>query len=511
VIDKRKTWDLNAITGLDSETCLIRPGLPAPPVVCTAIFRGAGSREIHASSDRGHWPEVLRLFEDPSRVIVGHNMAYDVGCYLEWCPTPLAKRLREAIFAAYDADRVVDTGVAQRIIQIEKGQDGFLSLSAVAKEHGMHVEKEVPGPDGEDVRTGYGQLLGLPIARYPEQYVTYSLNDPKVTAEVLVAQISTGLIAREDVAMLTRDALALHLTACQGLLPNEEGIRSLESAAKARLSELQESMLKSGFVRWQRGKPSPVKNTKVISAAVAKDLKIRTDKDGKVLAEGRALDSLKAMKLATDGGKVGYGAKALRMCSSVELQNMADYGEWSTIWNGDLKTFRYCLENDLPVSTRFGFTATTRTKSSGSKKGSPPTHTNVQNFKANRTEDDPMKVRECAKARQGALVFSDYSGLEMGTLAQVIYDVLGRRKMADKISAGWDYHCDMGGQILGGVSHDGLKSRIAEGDKAAKRARTTAKPFNFGLPGYMKKPETVMGYCRGYGVNLTVEECQKDH
>jgi hypothetical protein len=436
-------------------------------------------------------------------VIVGHNFSYDVCCYLEWCPPELNERLRSVIFKAYEEDRVVDTMLAQRIIQIERGDDGPLGLAPVSAEYGLHVEKEVEGPDGEEVRTSYGKLLGKPLNEYPEQYTAYALNDPKATRELMIAQINTGMIARADVAMLARDALALELTANAGLTPNEAGIREFEAKAKAELSRLQQVMIDAGFMRWQRGKTQPVKNTKTIAAAVAKDLGLRLKADGKIDAEGKELDRLKALKISTPSGGVGYGAKALRLCTSPELLAMADYGEWATAWNGPLKTFRYCLENELPVGTRFGFTATTRTKSSGSGKGQAPTAFNQQNLA--RTPG----IRECAKASLGAFVFSDYTGVETGTLAQVIVDTLGRRGMADKISTGWNLHLEMAGVILGGVHHDEMKKRKAAGDPEAKNLYQTAKPFTFGLQGYMKKATTVMGYCRGYGVVLPVEECQR--
>lgn len=507
-MNKAETWDIDSLLGVDSETCLIRPGLPAPPVVCTA-FGMSGIPFMLTTSDPEHWALLIDWFENNRVTIVGHNFAYDVCCYMAWCPPELNERLRLAIFSAYEDDRVVDTMVAERIIQIERGKDGPLGLAPVSLEYGLHVEKEVEGPDGEIVRTGYGKLLGKPLSEYPEQYKAYALGDPVATRNLMIAQIKTGLIARADVAMLTRDALSLALTAAAGLTPNEAGINSFRETAQARLAELQQSMIDSGFMRWQRGKAQPVKNTKVIAAAIAKDLDIAIDDKGNVLAQGKELDRLKALKVATDKGKVGYGAKALRLCTDQALLDMADYGEWATAWNGPLKTFQYCLDHDLPIGTRFGFTATTRTKSSGSGKGQPPTATNQQNLKAPKDEHDPLRLRPCIKARNGAFVFSDYSGLENGTLAQVIFDRLGRGKMAEKISDGWDYHCEMAGEILGGVSHDEVKDRIANGDKGAKLVRQTAKPFNFGLPGYMKKATTVMGYCRGYGVQISVDECQR--
>jgi hypothetical protein len=117
-------------------------------------------------------------------------------------------------------------------------------------------------------------------------------------------------------------------------------------------------------------------------------------------------------------------------------------------------------------------------------------------------------------ARLGALVSTDYTGLENGTLAQVIAWTLGRRGMADKISAGWDFHSEVGASILG-ITYDEMLARLAGKrgpalQKEAKQARSAAKPLNFGLPGFMQKASTVQSYARiGYGVNLPVTRWQE--
>ena len=123
-------------------------------------------------------------------------------------------------------------------------------------------------------------------------------------------------------------------------------------------------------------------------------------------------------------------------------------------------------------------------------------------------------------ARFGALVSTDYTGLENGTLAQVIAWTLGRKTMADKISQGWDFHSEVGAYMLG-ISYEEMRARLAEDAngkplapldvyKLAKKNRSAAKPLNFGLPGFMQKASTVQSYARiGYGVDLPVARWQE--
>jgi hypothetical protein len=83
--------------------------------------------------------------------------------------------------------------------------------------------------------------------------------------------------------------------------------------------------------------------------------------------------------------------------------------------------------------------------------------------------------------------------------------------MADKISAGWNFHAEVGSYILNnGMTPEEVLAAKEAGDEAAKQAYNAAKPLNFGLPGYMSRASTVQSYARiGYGVNLPVHRWQE--
>lgn len=486
--------------GLDSETCLIRPGLGAPPVVCTGFYYPErGAPELFATADQ--WRELLALFEG-DRLILLHNGAFDVCCYLEWCPAEIRDRLRRAIFAAYDADRVLDTMLAQRLVEIETGDKrGKLSLDMLCLRYGLHVEKHETEADGREVRLSYGRYLGRPLSEYTPKAIAYALGDPIITHKLFERILNRGLVSRKALAKMCRTDLALKLVATFGLKTDPERVWALEQQARARIQDLQGIMLENGFMRWERGKDQPVRTMAAIKRAVAAAYNVPVDEKGLYAGEPDEVEGLQAQGILTDGGKtgrIGMSTSKLVLEESGDplLISLAEAGEWGAVWNKDLKLFRYATE--IPFHTRFGFAATTRTTSGGP---------NIQNFRKKEG------IRECIVARLGALVSTDYTGLENATLAQVIAWTLGRRTMADKISRGWDFHSEVGAAMLG-ITYEEMIAQLASKDpalkKIAKMNRSAAKPLNFGLPGFMTKASTVQSYARiGYGVNLPVERWQE--
>jgi hypothetical protein len=503
--------DMAAVVGLDSETCLIRPALSAPPVVCTTFyFPERLAPDMYATQDQ--WAEILGLFEDRRRLIVLHNGAFDVCCYLEWAPSCMRERLRRAIFAAYEADRVLDTMLAQRLVEIETGDvRGKLGLDGLGARYGLHIEKHEAEDDGREVRTSYGRYLNRPLSEYSPKAIAYAKGDPMFTWKLLERILSRGLVSRRALGKMARTDLALKLTATFGLKIDPSRVAGLEATARERIASLQAIMLENGFQRWERGKEQPVRNMASIKCSAAAAYNIPVDAKGLYAGEPELIPGLQAQGLLTDGGKtgrIGMSTAKLVLEESGDplLISLAEAGEWGAVWNKDLKVFRLAAETGLPISTRFGFAATTRTTSGG--KGMV-LGMNEQNLRKKEG------IRECFMSRWGALVATDFTGLENGTLAQAIVWGLGRRGMADKINAGWNFHAEVGALIRAEetgtlLSMQDFLDLKESGDPGAIECYGAAKPLNFGLPGFMKKASTVQSYARiGYKVNRPVAFWQK--
>jgi hypothetical protein len=477
--------DVFACEAIDLETCLIRKGLCAPPPVTAAFyFNGVGA---HAVGLYGMRAELVRLLTS-RKLICGHNIAYDFCVILEWFPD-----LRELVFQAYDDDRVLDTGLAQRIIEIETGDKrGRLSLEDLCRRYGIPCDKPAE-------RTDYGRFIGARFEDLPEGHQRYALQDPEVTWRLFKRLIERNLVRRRDLAELGRNDLALKLVSAFGLCTDAERVQKLESQAQQRLGELQAIMLENGLMRWERRKPMPVQNQTATKLLCAAAYDVPVDEKGRYNGDPSWIEDLKNQGVLTDGGQSGVPNMSISRLVLEEsgdplLMSLADFKEWSAVWNKDLKLFRKA--DRIPFHTRFGFAATLRTTSGGP---------NIQNFRKKEG------IRECIVSRLGALVASDYTGLENGTLAQVIVNTLGRRTMADKISAGWNFHAEVGSYILNnGMTPEEVLAAKEAGDDACIQAYNAAKPLNFGLPGYMSRASTVQSYARiGYKVNLPVQRWQE--
>ncbi len=171
---------------------------------------------------------------------------------------------------------------------------------------------------------------------------------------------------------------------------------------------------------------------------------------------------------------------------------------------------------------------------------------------------DP-RVRPCTVPRDGNLIIStDYSGMELGTLAQKCFDLFGHSVMADNINSGIDNHAYLAAQIAAAMDVN-LSRLVAERkitkDKNAifelfstfkdnkneciyptfcenfkemyrqneskeldrpvlwsdfwKYYRTLAKPTGLGFPGGLGAA-TMVAYAKGtYKVDLTLEVAQQ--
>lgn len=497
------------VVSLDLETALIRPALAAPPVVCMSVYRPSGQPDAGAKL-YGTFelePVLLRLLDDKRLSIVGHNFAYDSGCLLAWFP-----RLREPLFAAYDAGRILDTGLAQRLVEIETGDKrGKLALDQLGARYGLHVDKGAKGEDGENVRLGFGKFFGMSAAALPAAYRNYALGDADATHRLLGRILQRGLVSRRALAKMARSDLALKLVSAYGLVVDAARVQALEDAARETLTELQGAMIAEGFMRWERGKEQPVRTMAAIKRAVASAYGIDVDEKGnptEAAREAPGWRELVAQGVITDKGNVSTSKLVLEESGEPLLEHLGEYGEWAAVWNKDLKVFRWCAEHGMPIHSRFGFAGTLRSTCSGggNQKNAVVAVPGMNQQNLRKKEG----IRECIRSRLGGLVATDYTGLENGTLAQTIVWALGRRGMADKINAGHNFHAEVGCHILGREPTPENMRALLEakeaGNKEAKGAYNAAKPLNFGLPGFMQKPTTVQSYARiGYKVDRPVE------
>jgi DNA polymerase I len=107
-------------------------------------------------------------------------------------------------------------------------------------------------------------------------------------------------------------------------------------------------------------------------------------------------------------------------------------------------------------------------------------------------------IRNLFKAREGyTFLITDYSTLELCTLAQVCYDKYGTSVMRSLINDGKDLH-----KYYASILHSCTE------DEVTKAWRQEAKAANFGFPGGLGI-DTFITFSKGYGLELTIEQARE--
>jgi DNA polymerase-1 len=513
--DGERDWRslLPAFRALDLETHLMEQGILAPKIVCGsgARFDLDGQVVGHFVDDwEGALAEARELLEDPDLVLVGANIAYDLGCLVAVDPT-----LLPVVFRAYGDARVYDALIAQALDAISRGElyvepgtrqpmRGRYSLDAC-------VRQTLGRDDAKDHdywRKRYALLDPVPRAEWPEEARLYPVDDAKNTLELAGAQVAGGGLGGApgphrnlgDLPAQVETAFDLHLGAIWGFRTDRGRTARLRARSEEAHRKFIEKFHALGLVK-PRDKASKKKqkgelaiDRQAVKRAVVRAYatgptevgpcarciggKLLSPKSGKPVncdaCDGTGLDIDSSGAPRTDGGGVSADRDALLESGDEDLMALGD-NEAEKI----LDTYLPFLESgvDRPISLRPNvLVASGRTSYDGLIQLLPR----------------EGGVRECIVARPGYVFCSvDYAALELCTLAQVCLWVLGRSTMADTINATGDpgmLHTALAAQLAGCTTEE-MVGRLKNSDKAvalmAKRYRHAAKAGNFGFPGGM--------------------------
>ncbi len=510
----------------DTETCLIRPANLAPALVCLT-WQEVGKAPGIADRDTarallGSW------LTDPDVLFVGHNVAYDFAVISEEF-----HEIRNAVFAAYDADRVTDTGVRQKLLDNAEGKLGGgvnakgvwskrgYSLEELSRRiAGVQITKEgfrlfysffrgvalsdweaqarrlqdrgrayiAGGQDPElDLMRGiiaddakfFEELDGMIVAD-PSRVSTYPVDDASATLAVYIKQ-EAHVAYLSDQFRQTRAAFWLHLSSAWGLRTDENGVEHLRAETQAAYDEVFQGLVDSKLVR-----PNGTRDTKAAAA--------------RMLAVCRA-EGLPIRRTASHTDACDPSADCHICLDSDACAASGDDAPGGLIEYGELSTLTKVLRNDVeallqgiayPVHTRYGFAATGRTTSSGP---------NIPNLRRK------AGIREAFVPRLGKVfAAADYPQLELYTLAQCCVSWLGQSKLADALNAGLDPHLAMAAQIVG-CSYENAKANIDTPE--IDNARQTAKVANFGFPGGLGIKKLCLFAKKTYKVSLSEADAKK--
>jgi hypothetical protein len=327
----------------------------------------------------------------------------------------------------------------------------------------------------------YGELIGVPLAEWPEGARTYPLEDARATWEIYQAQEEHAGEYLADQYRQARAAWWLHLASAWGLRTTPEGVRQLCEATSEELSGIEARLIKEGLLRHNGSRDTKRAKSLMLEVCGWKETSpgVFEPANG---SEGKPLR-------LTDTGNVSLDADA---CEATGDEILEDYARATALKGVLSKDYAALVQGvEYPIHTRFDLAETGRTTSA---------KPNIQNWRRMRG------IRECFVPRPG-FVFaqSDYDGLELRTLAQTCLTLLGRSELAGALNAGLDPHLALAATILG-ITYDEAKAR--KKDEDVQNARQVAKVANFGFPGGLGIKTLVLFARKGYGVTLTEEQAQ---
>jgi len=457
---------------IDTETELITDTCKAPRLVCVSAAWPDGSavsrQLLHHEEAEAH---LAWWIGDMGCRLIGQNIAYDFGVVGQAHP-----HLMPAIWRAYEADRVQDTSLRERLIDIAQGRyqlarKGFrpYSLETLAKKYlGWQLDKDT-------WRLRYGELRDLPVSEWPEEAREYSLKDAESTLLVKQAQDRYSPFFADEFRQ-ARAAWWIHLMSAWGIRTDLDQVLRLEEDSHREYAELEQILMEHGLVRDDKKR---TRNTKLAKARMVEVM--RRDPKNVEVVDGVE----KVLVKATQKQEISLDREACEDSGDPVLKAYAGLSALKTV-----------IAKDIPflkrgeIHSRFEpILATGRTSSSDP---------NIQNP---RREGG---VRECFVPRPGhVFACADYAIIELRTWAQVCIRALGESRLAERINAGFDPHLDLGAQVLG-ISYEEALANKKRPDVAD--ARQKAKPGNFGFPGGMGANKFRAYAKASYGMLFTLEE-----
>lgn len=449
------------VVAFDTETALIVPGRLAPPLVCVSIYDGETPELWHANDPK----TKARVTEILNTEVVGHNVAFDMAVFAAKWPD-----LLPTIFRAYEENRVTDTMLREKLQHIGLGvYRGYKKVNGETVKLGYSLADIAKRRLNRDLdkttwRTGYFDLLPLPLHEWPEGARQYAIYDAMTTYAIWQDQQGEGKELLEDQYRQARAAWWLHLASAWGLKTDATAVEKFRQEVQAELGEAQNICVQAGIVR-----KNGTRDTK---------------------AAGRLMEHV-CHQRGQLVPRTEKGAIALDRASCEELNHpvLSAYARLSSL-SKQLSTDLPLLAAGVhkPIQARFETLLET-----GRTSSSP----NIQNL--------PRKggMRECFVPRPGYVFASaDYEQMELRTVAQVCLAMFGHSRLAEALNEGLDPHLEMAARIVG-VSYEEALRRKKAGDEAIDNARQTAKVANFGFPGGLGAARLVEFASGTYGVEMT--------
>ena len=433
--------------------------------------------------------EILEpMLRDPRVLFVGHNIAYDWLVLAEQEP-----QLLPLIFDAYEANRVTDTEIRQKLSDIAGGvyrSFDDVEGQTVKVNYGLDdLAFRLLGRrlDKNTWRLRYGELRPYPIESWDPGARDYPREDVRATDDVYQVQEQNADYLRDQFRQ-ARAGLWLKLMSAWGIRTDIQGVRQLAARTEREYEEIAADLRACGLLRPDKRK-----------------------RDGTITPGSRDTKLAHSLMWAAHAAKgtVPHMADSGK-APSLEAQHCEDSGDPRLVAYGRLGKVKTVLSKDIPAleigvlhPIHSWFEVLLETGRTSSKQP------NIQNIRR------AVGIRECFAPREGTVfVSADVSGLELMTLSQVCRKLLGWSTLGDALNAGKDPHCMIAASLLDSpyeaikVAHDAETGWGVISFDTIDTNRQVGKIGNFGYPGGLG-PDAFVDFAKGnYGVSVTIVEAQ---
>lgn len=509
--------DLNKLVAADSETHPIQDGLLAPPGVCWSFSDGKVDHIVPFDHGLAEFERIL----DSDWTLAGANIAYDMAVA---AAEPQGGRwkgrgeLLKKIFAKYDRGQVFDVLIAIALDAVAGGhlfkdpitgqqlrhpptpdQIARGKMGKIAKRYSLEISTRIltgreNAKENDEYRLKYHTLERMPIPEWPHNAREYPKDDARNTWDCAAALVRKGRnLGFVEAPKLTekithqtfeaRSALAMHLACVYGMRTDGEHVDKIAEGVEEKYATALERFKESGILR-----DDGTKNTAQLKKLVVKAYgggascgtcagsgKVPSPKNprSKINCKscfGSGLLFPASLPL-TDGGGPSTSRDTLGESGDDVLEEFSTVSETVKLRGTYLPFLRTGVHR--PISLRSNpLVESGRASYDGLIQLLPRGH----------------GIRESFVAREGRVFCStDYSAIELCTLAQCCLWVVGWSRMAEAINKSKDpgvLHTILGARLLG-KNPDEFKALVKAGDKDAKNGRFNAKAANFGFPGFM--------------------------
>ena len=502
---------MQTVIALDTETFLIGPDAIAPKLVCASFSDGEGALLVGNDSMDNLKKSIVMAFEEFD-IVVGHNISYDLTVIAEAFPD-----LLPMIFAKLAEGKVHDTRIREKLhnlgthgkMDFKEMPDGStrkLSYRLMDLElKYLQLDRSEDKLSAEAWRMNYKTLDGMPVEKYPAKAAEYAIEDAVNTFKVYEAQRVCKNLLTEGFQVAVDFALRMMTVA--GWKIDSEEVTKLETWLDEALED--QSLLEDANILRPAQPPRPYVNG---ACDIDGNPKMTAGKAASVnkKALGAYIEDL-CEEIGIEPEETAKGAVSTASAFLAELapydniiEAYVERQKLQKLKTTYLPNFKWDGEFAERVHPSFDVLK---------ESGRTSSYTNRLFPSCNIQQVDP-RVRGCYIADNGfVLVSSDYSSLELCSLAWRLREVVGSNTMLSLIKRGVDLHAYLGmhmayefkkdfREACGGLNTDqryelfmSLKTAGDEEKAFFKKYRTFAKPTGLGYPGGLGA-ETFVTYAK---------------